>query len=86
MPSKNYNDFQTEMEFGQIALVIKWLKRYNIPFKKENIKRFADKNGYTSSFRVMLDKDSMAEDFEHEKITPEFISSGKVYITVKLKA
>lgn len=86
MPTKKYNDFQTEMEIGQIALVIKWLKKYNIPFKKENIKRFTDKKGYTSSFRVLMDKDAMVEDFKHDKITPEFISSGKVYITVKLNS
>jgi hypothetical protein len=84
MPAKKYNEFLTDMEFGQIALVIKWLKKYNIPFKKENIKRFTDKKGSTTSFRVLVDKDAMLEDFKNEKITPEFISSGKVYITIKL--
>lgn len=86
MPTKKYNEFLTDMEFGQIALVIKWFKKYNIPFKKENIKRFTDKKGSTTSFRVLVDKDAMVEDFELEKITPEFINSGKVYITIKLNA
>jgi hypothetical protein len=86
MPTKKYNEFLTDMEIGQVALVIKWLKKYSIPFKKENMKRFTDKNGSTTSFRVLVDKTDMLEDFKNEKITPEFVNSGKVYITIKLKA
>jgi hypothetical protein len=84
MPTKEYSEFMSEMEIGQIALVIKWLKKYKIPFQKERIKRFTDKKGHTTSFKVLIDKDAMLKDFKYEKITPEFIKSGEVYITFKV--
>ena len=75
-----------KMSIGQILLVEKWLEKYCIPFKKDDIKRETDENEKTISFKVKVDKDAMLKDYENENLMPEFVKSGEVVITFTLRA
>jgi len=66
---------------SQIALVKMWLKRYNLPFKDEDISYTFAETGYLKSFMIILDNQAMIEEY---KITPGYppgnLEKGKIKV------
>ena len=86
MNHQKRNKVIDKMSIGQISLMEKWLEKYCIPFKKDDIKRETEENEKTISFKVKVDEDAMLKDYENEELVPEFIKSGEIVITFTLRA
>jgi hypothetical protein len=81
---QEYIEFLIGLGIGQMALIKKWLQKYRIPYKEEDILWSFNKDGYLKSFEISLDKEKMVQDFVNETLTPEFVKSGKITISVIL--
>ena len=61
--NREYCEFVIKLGIGQIALVKMWLKKYNLPFKEENISYTFAETGYLKSFTIILDNQAMIEEY-----------------------
>ena len=84
MNSKKKNNTLDKMGLGQIKLVEDWLKKYSLPYKRENIKRIVNQNEVTKAFEVLLDRAGMLYEYKDEKLTPDFLKSGNIRIIITL--
>lgn len=79
---REYTDWLIQQGKGQVALIKIWLKKYNIPYRDKDIQWSFNKEGSLKSFEINLDKELMLKDFANESLTPDFIKSGKITISV----
>ena len=79
---REYVEWLIEKGIGQIALVKKWMQKYRIPFNDNDIQWSFDKDGYLKSIEITPDREEMIKDFENESLTPEFVKSGIIKISI----
>lgn len=79
---REYVEWLIEKGIGQIALIKKWMQKYRIPFNDNDIQWSFDKDGYLKSIEITLDREEMIKDFEKESLTPEFVKSGIIKISI----
>ena len=60
---KDYTEFVISLGIGQIALVKMWLKKFNLPFREEDISYTLKESGYLESFTIVLDNQAMIEEY-----------------------
>lgn len=78
---REYSEFVIKLGIGQIALVKMWLKRYNLPFKDENISYTFAETGYLESFTAELDCEAMKEEYRlMGGYPPGSLESGKIKV------
>ena len=82
--SASKNKVLSAIGIGPIQQVKEMLKRYDIPFNK-NVIRKIDTEDHTTGFEVQVDMEKLAKDYEGSAHTPEFVKSGNIRIVIELQ-